>query len=56
MFLAGTVLDWVGFWGGLGLGAGIGLMVVGAYFLGFGNGIRRAGTRAVWLPSEEHSG
>jgi hypothetical protein len=51
--LVGTVLEWGGFWGGLALGAGIGLTLVGAYFWGFGNGVRRAGPRAVWLPSQD---
>lgn len=53
LFLLGIVLDWGGFVGGLGLGAGIALGLVGAYFWGYGNGIRRGGVRASWLPSHE---
>ena len=49
----GTGLDWGGFVGGLGLGAGSGLMLVGAYFWGYGNGLRRPLARAGWLPSRE---
>ncbi|MCR2762313.1 hypothetical protein NQ152_02195 [Microbacterium sp. zg.B48] len=53
LLLVAIVLEWSGFWGGLVQGGGIGLMAVGAYFWGFGNGIRRAGPRASWLPSQD---
>ncbi|MDN3494586.1 hypothetical protein QL996_01480 [Planococcus sp. APC 4015] len=53
LFLLGIVLDWGGFVGGLGLGAGVALGLVGAYLWGYGNGIRRGGVRASWLPSQE---
>ncbi|QAY60902.1 hypothetical protein ET475_13495 [Microbacterium protaetiae] len=45
--------DWHGFAGGLALGAGIGTMLVGAYFWGWMNGLRRQGSSARWLPGEE---
>jgi len=51
LLLAGIVLDWSGFWGGAGLGAGVALAVVGAYLGGYANGLRRAGSAAVWIPS-----
>lgn len=54
----GIGLDWGGLGGGLALGGGIGLVVVGAYFWGFANGLRRTATRAStdpssWLPSRD---
>ncbi|ANJ26670.1 hypothetical protein [Agromyces aureus] len=51
--LCGLVMDWGGFVGGMALGAGIGLVVVGAYLWGYANGIRRGGSRATWLPSRD---
>lgn len=57
----GIGLDWGGFSGGLALGGGVGLVVVGAYFWGYANGLRRTATRASadfpsWLPSrDEHA-
>ena len=53
VFLLGIVLDWSGLWGGFGLGAAIGVILVGTYLWGFANGIRRAGPRATWLPSQD---
>jgi len=58
--LAGAVLlvvalgfEWRGFAGGAVQGAGIGMMAVGAYFWGYGNGIGRAEPQAAWLPSRD---
>lgn len=53
LFLLGIVLDWGGFFGGFGLGAGIALGLGGAYFWGYADGIRRGGPQASWLPSRE---
>lgn len=46
-------LDWRGFSGGMATGAGIGLMVVGAYFWGYANGLRRPVSRGDWRPSQD---
>ncbi|MFF2369670.1 hypothetical protein [Agromyces sp. NPDC058110] len=51
--ILGIGLDWQGFLGGMALGAGIGLVVVGAYFWGYANGVRRGGSRAMWLPGRD---
>ena len=56
VFPLGIVLDWSGLWGGFGLGAGLGLIIIGTYFLGFAHGIRRSGPRAGWLPSQDPQG
>lgn len=53
LFLVGVVLDWGGFWGGAAQGAAVALAVVGAYLWGYANGLRRAGSAAVWLPSSD---
>ncbi len=57
----GIGLDWGGFGGGLALGAGVGLVLVGAYFGGFAHGLRQAMTRVsaapgTWLPSRDGRG
>lgn len=54
----GIGLDWGGFVGGMALGAGVGSVIVGAYFWGYANGLRRTATRASadpasWLPSRD---
>lgn len=46
-------LEWRGFGGGFAVGAGIGAMLVGAYFWGWTNGLRRPASAARWLPSED---
>lgn len=49
----GIGLDWGGFLGGLALGGGIGLVVVGAYFMGYAHGVRNPVSRRAWLPSQD---
>ncbi|MCR2784335.1 MULTISPECIES: hypothetical protein [unclassified Microbacterium] len=46
-------LEWRGFWGGAVQGTGIGMIAVGAYFWGYGNGLGRAEPVAAWLPSRD---
>ncbi|MFG6502675.1 hypothetical protein [Microbacterium sp. P05] len=53
LLLLALVLDWEGFWGGAVMGAGIAVGIVGAYFWGYANGLRRSGGRTVWLPSDD---
>lgn len=53
VLVLGIGLDWGGIWGGFGLGVGIGLALVGAYLLGFANGLRRPKLRGSWLPSRD---
>jgi len=45
--------EWHGFGGGFAVGAGIGAMLVGAYFWGWTNGLRRPAQPSRWLPSED---
>lgn len=57
----GIGLDWGGLGGGFALGGGIGLVIVGAYFWGYANGLRRTALRAStspesWLPSRDGRG
>lgn len=51
VFLAATVLDWSGFWGGFAQGAAIALIVSAAYLAGVMTGIRRGGPGAAWHPA-----
>lgn len=56
--ILGIGLDWGGLVGGFAIGGGIGLVVVGAYFWGYANGLKRAATLAStspasWLPSRD---
>ncbi|MCR2818376.1 hypothetical protein NQ166_05930 [Microbacterium sp. zg.Y1090] len=53
LLLVAIALEWRGFWGGAAQGAGIGLIAVGAYFWGLGDGIGRAVPQAAWLPSRD---
>ena len=53
LLLVAIGLEWRGFWGGAAQGAGIGLIAVGAYFWGLGDGIGRAVPVAAWLPSQD---
>ena len=53
-FIVAIGLDARGFGGGLILGAAVGAVVVGGYFWGYANGLRRGGDERVsWLPSQD---
>jgi len=53
ILLVAVVNDAEGLAGGAVIGAAIGLLVVGAYFWGYANGLRRPEPRGQWLPSED---
>lgn len=50
---ASVGFEWRGFGGGFAMGAGIGAMLVGAYFWGWTTGLRRSAPAASWLPGED---
>ena len=54
--LLGVGFEWGGIGGGFAIGAGVGLALVGTYFWGYANGLRRPVSRATWLPSRDVQG
>ncbi|WEG07621.1 hypothetical protein PU630_10160 [Microbacterium horticulturae] len=44
-------LDWHGFGGGFAVGAGVGMMLVGAYCWGYSGGMHRRASTRWWRPS-----